>query len=402
MILGVLTMIGAGLLALGCVCWFFILAVALCNMLLAARLERLPVPVRDDWARVSLIIPACNEGTVLEASLRSRLRETYPNLEVILVNDRSTDNTGEVAEALARTDARLRVVHVRELPDGWLGKVHALHQGVKHSTGEWILFMDADVHMEPGTLARVVGWCDARGIDHASMLPRLVPSSFGLGVMYAYILRVMAAGAPIHLVESPKTKTAAGGGIFSLFRREAFERTIGMPRLRLEVIDDMALGFLLKAYGARGTVINGASGLSLSWYPSVRGMMRGFEKNGFAAAGYSLPVMTAACALLVLVEWAPWLSLAQWDLFWLRMLGTAALAVQLSVPAVMCRWMGLSAAYSPFSPLAAPVMAFFMMRSAVLTLRRGGIEWRGTKYPLELLREFRRNGKNMPLPPEEE
>ena len=93
--------------------------------------------------------------------------------------------------------------------------LHALHQGVKHSTGEWILFMDADVHMEPGTLARVVGWCDARGIDHASMLPRLVPSSFGLGVMYAYILRVMAAGAPIPLVESPKTKTAAGGGMKS-------------------------------------------------------------------------------------------------------------------------------------------------------------------------------------------
>ncbi len=395
----ILAGIGAGLLAAGCGCWAFMLLTTAHNLRRMRRVETVPLPERDAWPRVSVVVPACNEGESLGAALQSHLRGTYPNLEFIVVNDRSTDNTGEIADALARTDPRLRVVHLHELPEGWLGKVHALHRGVRESTGEWLLFMDADVHVAPGTLERVVVECEARGLDQALLLPRLEAANLGMGMVNAFLVRSAATLMPVWAVEHPRLKVAAGGGVFCLLRREALDRTPGMARLRLEVIDDASLAYLLKAYGARGTVMNGSGGVSLCWYRSLGAFTRGIEKNGFAAARYSLPALAAACFFLILLDWAPLLALAQPAVPWLRAAGACALIVQLGVSAVVARWARGPILPALLSPLAVLVMSFALLRSAALTLRRGGIVWRGTEYPLPLLREFMRNGKNMPLPP---
>jgi len=396
----ILAGIGAGVLAAGCGCWIYVLLTAAHNLRRMRRVETVPLPERAGWPRVSVVIPACNEGESLGAALREHLRGTYPNLEIILVNDRSTDNTGEIADALGRSDPRLRVVHVRELPEGWLGKVHALHRGVLESAGEWLLFMDADVHVAPGTLERVVAWCETRGLDQVLLLPRLEAANLGMGMVNAFLVRSAAALMPVWAVEHPRLKVAAGGGVFCLLRREALDRTPGMARLRLEVIDDAALAYLLKAYGARGTVINGSGGVSLCWYRSLGAFTRGLEKNGFAAARYNLPALAAACLFLILLDWAPLLALAQPAVPWLRAAGAAALTVQVGVSVVVARWTRGRILPALLSPLAVLVMSFALLRSAALTLRRGEIVWRGTEYPLSLLREFMRNGKNMPLPPE--
>src|SRR5258708_6682500 len=123
------------------------------------------------WPKVSLIVPARNEADSIERAVRSRLGDDYPDLETVLVDDRSSDGTGAIVDRLAAADARVVPVHLTQLPSGWLGKVHALHQGVARAHGEWLLFSDADVEFQPGTLRRVIAYCEERGIDHLAALP---------------------------------------------------------------------------------------------------------------------------------------------------------------------------------------------------------------------------------------
>ncbi len=136
------------------------------------------------WPRVSLIMPARNEERTLEAALRSKLEETYPDLELILVNDRSTDATGSIADTLARVEPRIQVVHVGLLPEGWLGKVHAMQRGYERASGEWVLFSDADIHLAPGVLEQVLAYAEQERCDHVCVLPEVTLLGFGRGPRY--------------------------------------------------------------------------------------------------------------------------------------------------------------------------------------------------------------------------
>src|SRR5678816_2035205 len=122
-------------------------------------------PAPAAWPRVSLIVPACNEETTLAAAMQAKLACDYADLEVVLVEDRSTDTTPRIADELAARDPRVRVIHLTQLPAGWLGRVHALDQGVRAATGEWLLFSDADVHLSPTVLSRIVASAEAAGSD---------------------------------------------------------------------------------------------------------------------------------------------------------------------------------------------------------------------------------------------
>src|SRR5262249_1819655 len=146
--------------------WAVLVFAALRTIHAVPSLAALAPPEPASWPRVSVIIPACNEEATIEEALRSRLREGYPAAEYIVVDDRSTDRTGEILDRIAAEDPRVVALHVRELPDGWLGKVHALHAGLARATGEWVLFSDADIHHEVGTLRRAVAHCEQNGIDH--------------------------------------------------------------------------------------------------------------------------------------------------------------------------------------------------------------------------------------------
>src|SRR6185369_2740694 len=108
----------------------------------------------------SVVVPACNEARTIERALTSLLAQDYPDLEIVLVDDRSSDETGAIIEHLAASDRRISAIHVRELPAGWLGKVHALQRGLERARGELVLFTDADIHFAPGALRRAVAWVE--------------------------------------------------------------------------------------------------------------------------------------------------------------------------------------------------------------------------------------------------
>lgn len=152
--------------------WWAVQALALTHAVRRLpRVADMPREAREVWPRLSLVVPARDEGQQLEGAARSRLAEGYPELELVIVDDRSNDDTGTIADRLARSDPRVVVEHVEALPDGWLGKVHAMHRGLARAGGEWVLFTDADIHLEPGTLERVIAWAEREG-SRPSSSPR--------------------------------------------------------------------------------------------------------------------------------------------------------------------------------------------------------------------------------------
>ena len=135
-------------------------------------------------------MPARNEVETLGPAMRSRLAEGYPALEVVLVDDRSTDGTDALVDAIAAEDPRVRALHLTSLPPGWLGKLHAMSEGLRLATGEWLLFSDADVDLAPGTLTRAVSYAEARQLDHLSILPQLRPATWLVDAALASFTRI--------------------------------------------------------------------------------------------------------------------------------------------------------------------------------------------------------------------
>ncbi|MBI3203596.1 MAG: glycosyltransferase [Myxococcales bacterium] len=348
------------------------------------------VEPREHWPKVSLIVPACNEAETIEAATRAKLASDYPNLEVVLVDDRSTDATGEILDRLALADPRVRVVHLRELPTGWLGKVHALSRGCQEATGEYFLFCDADVHIDADFLRRCMVEVTHRQLEFVAAIPEIIPSSFWLDVVLATFVRLLVVGGRLWLVGDSKSRAAVGGGVFAMVERRAFERTPGFEWLRLEIADDVALGQMMKRHGARSAVLDGSDGVRLHFYRSLGEMMRGLEKNGYAVFGGLRPLRLAAMVtVMVGLELVPLIALAVGSPS-LRIAGAVMVATL-----ALCQALVARAGRRPLSSALIPAvgvttLVVFAVRSAILVHARGGVVWRGTLYPLAELRAGRR------------
>jgi glycosyltransferase involved in cell wall biosynthesis len=395
-----------GYVVLGCVYWTWILwgTLRLVRRVPVLRSEAPREP--EQWGRLSVIVPACNEGPHLETAARTLLAQDYPDLELILVDDRSTDETGEIVDRLATADPRVRALHVTELPGGWLGKVHALNYGVELAAGEWMLMTDADVHFQPGVLRRAVAICEDRGLDHLAVAPDLKPAGFLLDAMVAAFLRTFCVAMRCWKVSDPGSRAYIGVGAFNLVRRAAYDRTDGFPWLRLEVADDVGLGLMLKRAGARSSLANGRGLVGVRWYHSLADMARGGEK-GYASIGHCrLWRMAAVAAALLGMELAPLVAIV--PLVGLGTvvgfgspIGTVLLAAGLAMLAaavasivIIHRWTRFPLLPGLAFPLAAPIGAALLLRAGLLGAWRGGAVWRGTLYPSEALRR----GSRLPFP----
>jgi len=355
----------------------------------------IPVLLRDRsapparWPRVSLLVPARNEIETLGPAMRSRLAEGYPALEVVLVDDRSTDGTSALVDTLAAEDDRVRALHVTSLPPGWLGKLHAMREGLQLATGEWILFSDADVHLAPGTIERAVSFAEAHRLDHLSILPELLPATWLVDAALASFTRTGLVMGRVWLVSDPRSKVGGSVGAFGLVRRSALARSPGLEHLRLEVADDLALGQMLKASGSRSAVVNGRELVTLHWYRTVAELARGTEK---AVALFDHRVLPALAWVVTLsaLELGPFLIalLAPFPL--VRWLGLAAAALLLGSTLWLCRSAGQRALAALLSPLGVVVNGVLLLRAAVLGKLRGGLQWRTTLYSPDELRAGQR------------
>ena len=349
------------------------------------------------WPKLSVVVPACDEADKLEPAARTLLDEDYPNLELVFVDDRSTDGTGQIMDRLAAEDDRVKVIHVAELPEDWLGKVHALDRGVAASTGEFVLFTDADVHFQVGTFRKAVAWCLEKDLDFLTGLPSLWPTGLVLDAMISVFFRhLMLATRPWGMRHGP-LRSCLGVGAFNLVRRSAFDKTEGFEWLRMETADDYALGYMMKRSGATCGVIAVFRSVGLHWYRTIREAAVGAEKGFSSALRCSLPLALTAPLAMLAVEMSPLVSLlvlvlggfgAAW--------GIAAANVLLFFFATVppARWARVRILPPLLSPLVAPILAVLTMRVGIVGRRRGGVMWRGTLYSSEKLRK----GRRIPIP----
>ncbi len=342
-------------------------------------------PPEAGWPRLAVLFAARNEAGMVAQATRSILAEDYPALELIAVDDRSTDATGAILDAIAAEDPRLRVVHVHDLPRGWLGKNHALHAGAADLAAEWLLFTDADVVLAPETLRRGIALAARERLDHLAVIPDVVTESEWERIFLAAFSLMFAVHAPPWKVSNPRNKAAAGIGAFNLVRAEAFRAIGGFQHLALSVDDDMRLAQVLKFAGYRTRLAMGHRAFSVRWHVGLRGMVRGLEKNFFAGIDFRLTTVLLAVPAMIVVGMGPHLGLVVGP-WWTRALCAAGLG---SIAALLGQERGQSGIawyHALFLPIGTAACMLALVRSTWLTLRRRGVRWRDHFYPLKELR----------------
>ena len=338
--------------------------------------------------RVSIVVAARNEERHIGSAVRSLLTQHYPDLEVIVVEDRSTDRTAAILADVERDHPALHVVRVRDLPDGWLGKNHALHAGAAAASGEWLLFADADVVLAPDAIARAVRLAEAQGLDHLAVAPDLVTPSWPLALVVNYFMMWFLLYLRPWRARHPRSAAFIGIGAFNLVRRRAFDAVGGFSRIAMRPDDDIMLGKLLKQ-GGHAQLLAAADGAArVEWYRDLPELARGFRKNAFAGLRYSyLLALWAVIGGLTAAAWpfaAVWLTTGTERALY-AVAGLAQMAAYAG-PATVRRtrpWLAL------LYPVAAVLFAGILAAAVLRTMRRGGIEWRETFYPLERLRANR-------------
>jgi glycosyltransferase involved in cell wall biosynthesis len=339
--------------------------------------------------RVSIIVPARNEEEHIRETLTQLLALEYSNYEVIAVNDRSTDQTGECVEeiaAQAEVHGKLKVIHVTELPPGWMGKTHSMWTASEQASGDWLLFTDADVLFKPDTLRRAMAYAEAEQADHLVLLPRMIMKLPGEKMMMAFFQTLFVFGHRLWKVADPKARDHIGVGAFNLVRRSTYNSIGTYKALRMEVLDDMKLGKVIKNAGFAPRVVFGDDLISLRWAIGAFGIVNNLTKNFFALLSFQW------WRLLGSVIGVGFLNLGPFMGVWLthgglRLLYGIALASILAIYFGMAARSAVRPYYFFLHPVATGLFMYILMRSMFHTLWTDGIVWRGTRYPLEDLRK---------------
>ena len=371
----------------GCLVWAGMAIAAVLTALRVPKLAKLSPTRPKRWPSVAVIVPCRNEGAHVEAAARSLMALDYPRLQLVLVNDRSSDDTGAIMDRLAADDPRVQVVHVDTLPDGWLGKNHALSRGAASTNAEWLLFTDGDVHFHAETLRRAVAHVLHHDADHLALLPDVWSRGDpALDLALAAFGRYFSVGQRLWAVSDPNTSASVGVGAFNLVSREALHEAGGFDAFPLDVADDLALGLALKRSGATTLVASGHDLIGLEWYASFAAMAHGLEKNTFAPLEFSLPRLFLLVGILLTVELSPFLALTTLThnpvVFGA---GLVAALIACSLDLGMSLWSGRPRWTCLLVPVGGVLMAAIFLRAGLIGHRQGGLVWRDSFYPKETI-----------------
>jgi len=342
--------------------------------------------------RVSVVVAARDEEEDIEETLRSLLALDYPDLEVVVANDRSSDRTGAIADAVAAEDGRVKVIHIRDLPAGWFGKNHAIWCAMNRATGKIALLSDADVTFSPDSLTRAVIHLEREGLGHLGGVVkcdtgRIATRATVLALGYTFV----AAGRAWK-VRDPESAVFFGVGPFNLVRVSSYFAAGGHRALRLDPNEDLMIGRLIKRAGFRSDVLRASPLVRFKWYSSLCGMVRGLEKNAFGSTDFRVGAVFLQTAALFVVIVLPFLLLPV--VHWLD--GTGWPGV-LAFGAIGAVWLcGVAAAREHRDPLViglllpvgTAILVYAAWRSTVVAIARG-VAWGGPPVPLSDLRAHR-------------
>ncbi|MFY9842283.1 MAG: glycosyltransferase family 2 protein [Terriglobales bacterium] len=368
--------------------------------------------------KISIIVPARNEAEHIRETLLQLLALDYSNYEIIAVNDRSTDRTGRIMEEVAASESscgadtparvsaptmlptgadstvrpaqlkviRLKVIHVTDLPPGWLGKTHAMWTAGQQATGDWLLFTDADVLFKPDVLRRAMAYARAEQADHVVLFPRMIMKRPSEKMMIAFFQALFVFGHRPWKVADPKARDHMGVGAFNMVRRSVYDAVGTYRALRMEVLDDMKLGKVIKNAGFRQRNVFGEDLISLHWAKGAFGIVNNLTKNFFAVLSFQWWRAAATIVGLGFLNLGPFLGV--WLAHgWARVPFAIALASLFLIYCGMSHRSAIPPYYCFLHPISTSLFMYILLRSMVHTLANDGIVWRGTKYPLEELRK---------------
>lgn len=372
-----------GLLALG---WIVMGLRAWRGMSQIPRISQTAPKAGQHLPRISILFAARNEAEKLPAALASFVSLDYPDYQIIAVDDRSLDATPQTLDNFASQHSILKVVHISALPEGWLGKPHALETAYERSSGEWLVFTDADVRFAPDLIRRALALAELNNWDHLTLLAAVELRGFWETTAVGYLGVGFVFGAQPWRVSDPRTGSYMGVGAFQLIRRSTYEAIGTHRRLAMEVVDDMKLGKLVKQHGFRSGIAVGEDFVQVRWQEGIRNVIRGLTKNLFAAFGFRIWQALGGMLGIFLISILPFLGLFFTE-GWTRGVAGASVVIGMSLQARLLRENSISPLYGITHPLGAAIFIYMILRSMTVTLWQGGIIWRGTFYRLEDLRK---------------
>ena len=338
---------------------------------------------------VSIIVPARNEEKEIAIALQSLLRQDYTNLEIIVINDRSTDRTREILDEFARNYSNLQVIHKTELPEDWLGKNHALKVGSTYAHGQYLLFIDADVVMKKNTtVSKAIQFMLDHNLDHLAVAPEMRAATWKIDLMVGTFIYYFNLITKPWRAQNPNSRYSVGIGAFNLLKAETY-KAIGTHRaIALRPDDDIMMGKLVKSHGYRQQAVFGKRLIRIQWYFSVRDMIEGLMKNSASFVSYSLVWALMLCFALFLLFVFPFVAVlitpapACW--FYLATSIVITLTYLFATGEYhLTRW------YALLIPFSTCVLIYIMLKASIQTRRNKGIYWRGVFYPLDKLRNFK-------------
>jgi len=351
-----------------------------------------PAAPPADAPFISVCVPARDEAANIRRCVEALLAQTYPDLEVIVLDDRSTDATPQILGELS-ADPRLHVLHGAALPPGWAGKPHALHQAAATARGDWLCFIDADTFLEPEALSACYAKAVETGADLFTILTFQLTGTFWERTILPLVMTALSAGFSPRKVNDPTRRDAIANGQFILIRRSVYAAIGGHERIKDKIVEDKAIAELVKWSGYRLIIADGMQVAQTRMYTSLPQMWEGWTKNIYLGLrdrpGLLLfGVFGGILALIAAVFLPAWPLLG---LFWLQHGGgwmAAAVVVEsmilwaflLYTRAQVARKMQIPAWYALTTPLGAGMFAAMMLASAWKVLSGQGVTWRGRRY----------------------
>jgi glycosyltransferase involved in cell wall biosynthesis len=368
-----------------CVGWIVVLAHVWRTI---GALRRLPSSAPgDDRPKVSAVVAARNEAASIEEGVRSLLAQEGIDLEVIVVDDGSEDGTHDILSRIAKDDPRLKVMKSERVPPGWVAKNYAVELGQGRARGDWLLFTDADVVHGPRAVYNAVATMERERLDHLAVAPRLEAGS----LVEALVLPLFVLLCQVRFLDPraarPDSGTGTGIGAFNLVRADAYRLRGTHARIRGSMIDDRALGRMMREDGGRGSVMRAVAQVRLRPYRSLRDLYVGVRKSVLATFGNSALLTLVMGVVLVAAAVAPLFLVVLGLPLWLAgeapwVVGPAALAVVLPMIGLlkartMIRFEPLAALLFPVGAL---VIAASALHAAFVFGTKGTVEWRGRFY----------------------
>jgi glycosyltransferase involved in cell wall biosynthesis len=335
---------------------------------------------------ITIIVPARDEAKDIATTLHSLLAQDYPNIQIIAIDDRSTDQTGAIIDTIASQHPdKLRALHVTELPPGWLGKTHAMALAARQAPSDYLLFTDADVLFRSDAIRRALAHAIAASADHLITVPTTLIHRWDEAAILGFFQIFSLWGARPWRISDPKaTHDAIGIGAFNLLRREAYQQVGGFESLRMEIVEDIGLGRRIKRAGLAQRLCFGRGLVSLHWASGVGGLVGVMTKNLWAAFRFYIWLALLGCLWLLTFCVAPAAALFFAPT---RVPAVFTFAVVAYAYRLLGRHSGISTWNALFFPFSAMVFVFTLLRSMFVTVRKGGIIWRGTFYSLAELRK---------------